>query len=680
MFLIGFGTLLAILVFSIIEVALSWMGIATPDSYADPFVGFEAGQNLFERQTDEFGATVYVTKKHKLRFFNEQRFPDPKPSDTYRIITLGGSTTYGRPYDHHTSFSNWLALLLRETDSSRNFEVINAGGVSYASYRIVVLMQELIRYEPDLFVVYTGHNEFLEERTYGDIIDESSLRRFLRKRFHRLRTVTLLRNMLTPDTSEVEVRGSRLEAEVKAKLDVWSGLESFTRDDELRRATLKHFRFNLQQMIDIAGDHNVDILFINPASNIKDFSPFKSEHLPEVIDQRLRTFESYYQKGMKIIDVDAQGALTSFEKALRLSDQFAEVHYRMGRCHFVLDDLDEAKLSFLTAKDFDICPLRALDEINISVLETSHRNGVPVIDFPALLQQDSLTRYGHDILGHEYFLDHVHPRIEIHQRLAEWILAAMAKEGFIPVEEPLSAAQRQTLYDGFLDTLEPAYYAQRDLNLGKVLGWAGKNEEAAEAFERASRMMPDDPMVHHNLGIVYQKLGKAKLAVEEYETVTRLTPDFVEAHFNLGKSLQMMGDFRAAALAFQKALELEPGDAKAHYNLALCYRELGRFQEELKELERARALESELPEITSLLASVYIREGNNYGKKGMFDEAIGVFEKALELETDSGKVHYHLASIYAARGQTGPALQHFREAKALGIDVPEKVIRELESQ
>ena len=27
-------------------------------------------------------------------------------------------------------------------------------------------MQELIRYEPDLFVICTGHNEFLEERTY----------------------------------------------------------------------------------------------------------------------------------------------------------------------------------------------------------------------------------------------------------------------------------------------------------------------------------------------------------------------------------------------------------------------------------------------------------------------------------------------------------------------------------
>ena len=36
-----------------------------------------------------------------------------------------------------------------------------SGGVSYASYRVAALMEELVRYEPDLFVIYSGHNEFL---------------------------------------------------------------------------------------------------------------------------------------------------------------------------------------------------------------------------------------------------------------------------------------------------------------------------------------------------------------------------------------------------------------------------------------------------------------------------------------------------------------------------------------
>ena len=36
--------------------------------------------------------------------------------------------------------------------------------------RVAVLMEELVDYDPDLFVVYSGHNEFLERRTYPQII------------------------------------------------------------------------------------------------------------------------------------------------------------------------------------------------------------------------------------------------------------------------------------------------------------------------------------------------------------------------------------------------------------------------------------------------------------------------------------------------------------------------------
>ena len=469
---------------------------------------------------------------------------------------------------------------------------------------------------------------------------------------------------------------------MKAKLDVWTGLESFTRDDDLWSAISNHSRFNLQQMIDIAKDHDVGILFINLASNIKDFSPFKSEHLPVLTPEDTREFESLYQKGMRLAEEKGREALAIFERALRLGAEHADVNYRIGRCYLGLGDFAGAEQYLVRAKELDICPLRAQNDFNASVLETARRNGVPVVDFPSKLQKDSLARYGHAILGNGYFLDHVHPRIEVHQRLAEWILDALAEEGFIRIEMPLSPEQSQTLYDRFLADLDPSYYAQRDFNLGKVLGWAGKNEEAAEALQRASRGMQNDPMVHYNLGIVYQKLGKAEPAIARYQTVIRLTPEFAEAHFNMAKSYQMTGDFGAAAEAFQRVLELRPNDTKAHYNLALCYRELARFPEELTELEKARALDPELPEIASLLASVYLREGINYGKKGMLDEAIGVLARALELDTDSGTgmVHYHLGSLYAAHGQPVSAVQHFRKAKELGIDVPDEMIRELEAE
>jgi len=74
--------------------------------------------------------------------------------------------------------------------------LINAGGISYASYRIAKLMEELIRFQPDLFIIYTGHNEFLEERTYREIKQMSPLLRSTAALLQKTRTWTLMDNAL----------------------------------------------------------------------------------------------------------------------------------------------------------------------------------------------------------------------------------------------------------------------------------------------------------------------------------------------------------------------------------------------------------------------------------------------------------------------------------------------------
>ena len=89
---------------------------------------------------------------------------------------MGGSTTFGRPYDDATSFCGWLRELLPELEPAHEWEVVNAGGVSYASYRVSLLMEELVKYDPDIFVIYSGQNEFLEDRTYRDIISHAARR------------------------------------------------------------------------------------------------------------------------------------------------------------------------------------------------------------------------------------------------------------------------------------------------------------------------------------------------------------------------------------------------------------------------------------------------------------------------------------------------------------------------
>ena len=159
-----FALLTTLAFFLLLEGVLWLAGVEIITAGRDPYVGFADNLPLFVPETDADGPIWMTTAANKREWFNVQRFPREKAPGTRRVFCLGGSTTYGRPYDDTTSFSAWLRELLPSATAETRWEVINAGGISYASYRVAALMEELTPYQPDLFVVYTGHNEFLEER------------------------------------------------------------------------------------------------------------------------------------------------------------------------------------------------------------------------------------------------------------------------------------------------------------------------------------------------------------------------------------------------------------------------------------------------------------------------------------------------------------------------------------
>ena len=142
--------------FLFVEGLLAFLRFDSVLAHQDPFVGFESSVPLFVEQIENDNAYLQ-TAENKLAFFNSQRFPKQKADNVTRIFCLGGSTTYGRPYDDTTSYAGWLRELLPIADADQRWEVINAGGISYASYRLAATMEELCDYSPDLFIIYTLH-------------------------------------------------------------------------------------------------------------------------------------------------------------------------------------------------------------------------------------------------------------------------------------------------------------------------------------------------------------------------------------------------------------------------------------------------------------------------------------------------------------------------------------------
>ena len=684
--LIAFGIALTLLFLALAEGVLAALGIGDDARFDDPYVGFEGTTPLFVRQELDDGREVYATSPAKLQFFNEQSFPVQKSEDTYRVFALGGSTTAGRPYDDRVSFARWLERYLDLAEPGRRHEVVNAGGVSYASYRIALSMQELVAYSPDLFVVYTGHNEFLEERTYRDILQQGPVRTWVRQRLTGWRLAALTRRAL----ARPETKTTVLDDEVRTRLDVWTGLQAYRRDDALRRSIVEHFGSNLERMVRIARAHDVDLIFVEPVSNLKDFSPFKSEH-PADLDRVGRDrFGALLAEGRHRLESgDATGALALFEQARAIDADYAELHFRIGRAHFERGDHDAAHRSFVAAKDLDVAPLRAVEDLVDRVAETAARNDVPLIDLPALLEADSRSRFGHSILGNELLLDHVHPDIEVHGLIAERIVEMLAEAGKVSLGPTWSAAARREITERHLADLDREYYARRDLNLAKVLGWAGKLEEAEAPLVRAAAVIEDDADLHLNLGTLWQRTGRYSEAAAELERAVELAPTVPEARFNLGVTYGHLGRLREGIAELEEALRLRPDYAEAHHNLGVLHRQGGDHGAAIASLERALDLRPEAAEVHRALglalrlagrhteAEAALRESLRLApvsapvltelavglaREGRLDEAAAELTRALDLDPSYAEAHYNQGLLLARLGLRSEAYAAYRSA------------------
>ena len=436
-----YGLLVTVLFFVLLECLLTLAGIQPTLVDQDPFVGFESSIPLYVQRTHD-GQPWMQTANNKLSYFNAQRFPKNKADNTTRVFCLGGSTTFGRPYDDRTSFVGWLRELLPHADADRNWEVINAGGISYASYRVAAVMDELAECSPDLFIIYTGHNEFLEERTYRNLKNSSPLLRRLHSPLFQTRTYSVAHRLVSPLETWFTDRPSNskerftLPGEVDAILDRAAGPDEYRRDDLGRSEVLRHFEFNLARMVRVAHSAGAEVIFVTPAANLKDFSPFKSEHRADLDDQQRQQWSNLFATARQ---QETQGnpsrALSLLAAANEIDSGRADVHYHIARMLFADGEFGQARASFQRAIDTDICPLRATLDTQRLVEQAAISHRVPLVDFDSVLKNACLETHGHSCPGREYFLDHVHPTVATNRLLALAIIQAMRRSGIVTLDQ-----------------------------------------------------------------------------------------------------------------------------------------------------------------------------------------------------------------------------------------------------
>ena len=142
--------------------------ISTDSSAIKPSIAILNTTSFFEVEVD-------ISCRHSLQ--NEQSqcpglynmnsegfrgpgFSKDKPDNTYRIIAVGGSTTFGDGVTNENTWPKILEKKLQNLSESKNIEVINAGIGAITSFNESKLIKEkLIHYKPDLMIVYDGNND-----------------------------------------------------------------------------------------------------------------------------------------------------------------------------------------------------------------------------------------------------------------------------------------------------------------------------------------------------------------------------------------------------------------------------------------------------------------------------------------------------------------------------------------
>ncbi|MFP6765880.1 MAG: hypothetical protein VB858_19775, partial [Planctomycetaceae bacterium] len=144
----------------------------------------------------------------------------------------------------------------------------------------------------------------------------------------------------------------------------------------------------------------------------------------------------------------------------------AAVHYQLGRLLESLGENDRARNAFVLARDNDICPLRILSPMEVSLKSAAHNWGVPLVDVQTLLASRTDT----GIPGNAWLLDHVHPSIDGHEQIALALIQTMAAEQIaVPAADwkGLSAAA----FRRHRSDLPPIYYFKGEQRLENLRYW-----------------------------------------------------------------------------------------------------------------------------------------------------------------------------------------------------------------
>lgn len=531
------------------------------------------GPNLSLFHTEKIGSRRYYVMNPdvKLRYFQRVEFSPntsadyflmPKPIGTYRIFVLGGSTTVGFPYGYVGSFSTFLRQRLQSAFPHKRIEIINLGMTATNSYTVLDLAKEVVNYQPDLLLVYDGHNEFYgalgiaSHEHVGGTHWAVKLHLWL---VHQ-RIYNLVRNMialLAPSSQTAPASGTLMERLAQGKYIPWGNSEY--------RECLENFKRNIRDLADLAREHGVPLILSTQASNLRDHPPFVSE-LDNTPPPNQSTIRQLFTEGLRYRE---QGqfpqALTVFRSVQNIDSFRADTRYAIAKMLDTLGSFREALREYSRARDYDMLRFRTSSDFNDAIRELGQQNGVWVADVETFLSQHARD----SIIGNDLILEHLHPNLKGYFLIAKCYFETMRHAGLLAPSEEWRATDTisdEGLWEEKSITEIDIMAASRRIQF-LTSGWPFRMQQtpAAPKLPQAIQEIADSlasaritwEQAHVMAAEWYERNGNLDKAEREYKALMDQIPVNVSAYLRLAQLLVRTNNLTEARKVLERSLEIE---------------------------------------------------------------------------------------------------------------------------
>lgn len=222
-----------------------------------------------------YASERYFAETENATIGNFEPFPKHKAKGTLRLFVLGESTTIGYPYMHNGSFHRWLQYRLLHTFPDKDVEIINLALTAVNTYTVYGFANELIDYEPDAVLVYTGHNEYYGASGVGStstLAHNPAVMRLVLK-LREFRLIQLINKGVNGIRKAVSGRNIDLRENLMKRM---AADQQIPYGSPVYQAGLDQFKTNLTDLCQLLSDRQIPVLISNLVSNEKDLKPFIS--------------------------------------------------------------------------------------------------------------------------------------------------------------------------------------------------------------------------------------------------------------------------------------------------------------------------------------------------------------------------------------------------------------------